>query len=414
MQMIIDQLTTQNEDLLRRGGGGGAGGHADPMFGVADDDEKRQLRQTNDALEQELQGALDEKQALQDNLDELDELLKELEEENAAKVAENQTLAKKTKALEAQVASLQQLERSQEGQMEKLRAQVKNEEARMLERARGDEMLENLTKLHVEHQNLQIEHNTLIDMFSRAEIDRAAEAEALNDQIAECKEREEDARVASNVQRMYLWRLLSVAALATHGRPIHPDETTGPVREHQVEAAVKALTAFVSSRLSRPPGVHGIGSDGDGQAESGSPSKASAAHQAKPAAAASFAEATAATPMTPVQSSGSATEGEAGLRKRISELEAQLIAKDAQRDIIIDTKLKRIQDLVLRLHATNGKLTTELHLISTMNNELHEIIKKEPKLLSKLNKTNLQPVSEQDVLNRANFAPVPQRPFFHN
>ncbi len=107
-----------------------------------------------------------------------------------------------------------------------------------------------------------------------------------------------------------------------------------------------------------------------------------------------------------------ASDGE--LRKRIAELEAQVIAKDAQRDIIIDTKLKRIQDLVLRLHATNGKLTTELHAVATQNNELHEIIKKEPKLLSKLNKTNLQPVSEQDILSRATFAPVAQRPFFHN
>jgi hypothetical protein len=409
MQMIIDQLTAQNEELLQRHGGG----HIDPMFGVADDDEKRLLRQAKEALEQELRVALEEKQGLQDNLDELDELLKELEEENAQKVTETQTLGKKVKALEAQVASLHQLERSQDGQIEKLKAQVKNEEARMLERARGDEMLENLTKLHVEHQNLQIEHNTLIDMFSRAEIDKAAEIEQLNDQIVECKEREEDARVASNIQRMYLWRLLSVAALATHGKPIDPEETTGPVREHQVEAAVKGLTAFVSSRLSRPPGV--IGSDGD--AEPSSPSKASAAASAAAQAKSGASNAPSSggdTPKTPAQPSMPSGSTDAELRKRISDLEGQLIAKDAQRDIIIDTKLKRIQDLVLRLHATNGKLTSELHAIATQNNELHEIIKKEPKLLSKLNKTNLQPVSEQDVLNRANFAPTPQRPFFHN
>ena len=412
MQMIIEQLTVQNDDLLQRlqsGGGNGAGSsqHADPMFGVADDEEKRLLRHAKEALEQELRAALEEKQGLQDNLDELDELLKELEEENGQKVAENQGFAKKVKALEAQVASLQQLERSQEGQIDKLRTQMKNEETRMLERARGDEMLENLTKLHVEHQNLQIEHNTLIDMFSRAEIDKAAEIDQLNDNILELKEREEDARVASNIQRMYLWRLLSVAALATHGKPIDPEETTGQVREHQVEAAVKGLTAFVSSRLSRPPGV--IGNDGD--VEPSSPAKAATA--ASVGSTANNAP-SGDTPKTPAQPSVPSNASDSDLRKRISELEAQLIAKDAQRDIIIDTKLKRIQDLVLRLHATNGKLTAELHVIATQNNELHEIIKKEPKLLSKLNKTNMQPVSEQDVLNKANFAPTAQRPFFHN
>jgi cell fate (sporulation/competence/biofilm development) regulator YlbF (YheA/YmcA/DUF963 family) len=169
------------------------------------------------------------------------------------------------------------------------------------------------------------------------------------------------------------------------------------VRESQVDQAVKSLTAFVSSRMSRPPGIVEASDSFQSprrQADSDPPYEPSNADLNEMAK--------------------SSNPSETALQQKIKVLEAQLVAKDAQRDIIIDTKLKRIQDLVLRLHATNTRLRTELHDAVQQNEKLHDFIKKEPKLQSKFNKINLQPFSEQDALDRATYATVPSKPYGHN
>lgn len=423
LQMIVEQLTFQNEELqeevfasraameaagMSAGGRGGSSTfHVDPSMGVADDAATRELRQRVADLEQELQETSDERDALQESLDELDEMAKELEEENSQKSQELAQLAHQTKSLENQLNAGKGLEQSLTKQLEMLRAQLNDAEQRALEHARGDDLLEALTKLHVEHQTLQFEHNTLMDMYSREEIEKAANIDLLNDRIKEMQMEKEELRAQSQMQNSYLWRLLSVAALATHGKAIDPEETKSTVREHQVDNAVKSLTAFVSSRVNRPPGV--VGSDGGSVGSSrlfaNSTSEDVDASGSLPASKSNN---------NKESSSSQSLVGDEALIKRIKELEQQLVAKDAQRDIIIDTKLKRIQELVLRLHTTNTKLSAELHTLGEQNGELFEIIKKEPKLLNKLNKTHLTPFNESDALARASYAPVPQKPFGHN
>lgn len=410
--MIVEQLSQQNEELQRELQATVADKSRrsfDPNIGIADDPETRKLRQRCGELEEQLQDVTEERNAMEEDLEELDGVVKELEEENAAKSSELSEALHRAKSLETQLTSAKSLEQSLSKQLDQLQTQIRNEGQRAMDRARGDDLLEQLTKLHVEHQTLQFEHNTLMDMYSREEIEKAASIDLLQERIAEMERDKEDARVASQLQNSYLWRLLAIAALVTHGKPIDPEETKAVVRDHQVESAVKALTSFVSSRMNRPPGiVQGNGGDDDDSAPTTPVDWKLAALEAKKSSAANGGS------LKSDATSSVSVGGDESLVKRIKELEQQLVAKDAQRDIIIDTKLKRIQDLVLRLHTTNTKLTQELHLLGTQNNELFEIIKKEPKLLHKLNKTNLTPFNETDAIARAAFAPVPQKPFGHN
>ncbi|CUE81680.1 kinesin, putative [Bodo saltans] len=433
LQLIVEQLSLQNEELHRdleitrqNGGGGGNNNmYADPhALGIADGPETHALRNQVAELEQELQDALGERDDLQDALNELDDMCKELEEENTARTGEINQLQHRNRTLDNQVTSLKSLEQSLTKQVEQIRQQLHESEQRTFERARGDELLEQLTKLHVEHQTLQFEHNTLMDLYSREEVEKAATADMQNDRLKELEHEKDEMRAQLQLQNSYLWRLLSVSALATHGKPVDPDDIKASVREHQVESAVKSLTAFVSSRMNRPPGVVGNDDDDDDDGP-GTPKswikasraafdKSSSNNNNNPPADSAKGAPPAVSSSSSTNAAATTLVGDEALQKRIRELEQQIVAKDAQRDIIIDTKLKRIQELVLRLHTTNTKLTQELHTLGAHNNELFEIIKKEPKLLHKLNKTNLTPFNETDAVARASFAPVPQKPFGHN
>eukprot|EP01006_Ploeotia_vitrea_P023029 TRINITY_DN55479_c0_g1_i1.p1 TRINITY_DN55479_c0_g1~~TRINITY_DN55479_c0_g1_i1.p1 ORF type:complete len:762 (+),score=72.49 TRINITY_DN55479_c0_g1_i1:37-2322(+) len=62
------------------------------------------------------------------------------------------------------------------------------------------------------------------------------------------------------------------------------------------------------------------------------------------------------------------------LGKRVGELEEALQQRDAQRDIIIDTKLKRMQDLVIRLHTANKNLQHATHTAFQENAELKSVL----------------------------------------
>eukprot|EP01012_Entosiphon_sulcatum_P023226 TRINITY_DN281_c1_g1_i1.p1 TRINITY_DN281_c1_g1~~TRINITY_DN281_c1_g1_i1.p1 ORF type:complete len:714 (-),score=115.54 TRINITY_DN281_c1_g1_i1:9-2150(-) len=64
---------------------------------------------------------------------------------------------------------------------------------------------------------------------------------------------------------------------------------------------------------------------------------------------------------------------------RIAELEDQLRQRDAQRDLIIDTKLKKMQDLVVRFHQANSILKQNLTQVCEENRHLKELAYKDGK-----------------------------------
>ncbi len=106
--------------------------------------------------------------------------------------------------------------------------------------------------------------------------------------------------------------------------------------------------------------------------------------------------------------------GDAQLVQKIKDLEIKIQQKDAQRDIIIDTKLKRMQELVMRLHTNNLALKAEVSSVAAVNKELHEMIRADPKLSKIARKEGLKPVDESEIISKAAFSPVPQRPYGHN
>eukprot|EP00758_Cryptobia_borreli_P002124 Tbor_TRINITY_DN2807_c0_g1::TRINITY_DN2807_c0_g1_i1::g.23202::m.23202/K11498/CENPE; centromeric protein E len=408
MQILIEQLTDQNEQLqeelseaLRhQKSKGNAADYVDPMLGVADDEEKRQLKEDVEALQAMLEESELELKQVKESLEELELVVEELEVEVEDKESEIIGLKKKMRELEVKSKSFANFESEYKVQIEQLQQQIQRKDAETMEKVKGsDDTLEEMTKLHMEHETLRFEYNELQSLHSRSEIEHKSKIELLNDRIDEVQKDIEKEKHSTKLSNSYCWRVLNVAHLAVHGKPLETDtntDLTAPIREHQIDQAVKALTSFVNSRSSKPPSVIG-----------NSPSRAQVSVNG-----------------TPTEKEGSEKKSDKGhtnsfknedeYKKKIVELEKVILTKDAQRDIIIDTKLKRLQELVLRLQTTNLALCTEVKNVVRENHNLFEIIKKDPKLTRSLNKTNLQLLVEDEIMLRALTAPVPQRPFGHN
>jgi hypothetical protein len=196
-----------------------------------------------------------------------------------------------------------------------------------------------------------------------------------------------------------LWRFISMSDAAAQGEAVDPADAAahhGPVKATRAEQALKSLELFVASRANRPPAVSEA-SPQRGAAAGGGPHPTPAA-----------------------SSSGGGGGGGGGgaeveaLQSKVKELEAQLEISASRRDIIIDTKLKRMQDLVLRLHTTNTRLLEDVKSVCEENNALHDLIRRESKVAKQARKDGFEPANEALLKNRALFAPVPEPPHLHN
>ena len=432
MQMLIEQLTVQNEELqdeltdsirqlkLAQSAAKSAPPSAtfnDPMFGVADDLEKRQLKKDIEDMQLMLEELEKEGKTNRESMEELEAVVEDLEDENEEKDNQIAEANKKVRKLEVQLQTAQSHEKGYKEQIDQLQKQMTKRDEAELEKARGDELLEKLTKLHMDHQALQFEHNELLNMHTRSETEVNGQVALLNERVSELQAEKSHANQATQLANSYCWRLLNVAHLAVHGKSLSDADgelnVTAPIREHQVDQAVKSLTSFVNSHSSKPPTV--VNSVAGGDSSNGSVGTAAGAAAVSAAADSNITKTVSSRKRREAELEGAPTfKNEAEYKKKIIDLEKIILTKDAQRDIIIDTKLKRIQELVLRLQSTNLRLAQEVRGVTQENHNLFEIIKKEPKLVKSLNKTNYQPVSEDEIMMRAVSAPVPQRPHGHN
>eukprot|EP00744_Colponema_vietnamica_P012093 GILI01016978.1.p1 GENE.GILI01016978.1~~GILI01016978.1.p1 ORF type:complete len:510 (+),score=181.03 GILI01016978.1:203-1531(+) len=441
MQMLIEQLTNQNEKIQEQLGEA-VRNHkialanasqqpkqqqmfVDPMLAVAHEEEKKALQAEIDDLQSMLEELETENKDSKESMLELEALVEELEEENESKEKVANEANKKAKTVEIELKSATALAQQYKKQIDTLQQQITKNDVAMLDKAHGDELLSSLTKLHMEHQSLQFQHNELLDLHSRMEVEKTAQMELLNERIAELQLEKEQERLSTNTMNSYCWRLLNVAHLAAEGTPFVDDKegkngALSLIREHQVDSAVKSLTAFVTSRSGKPPTVIEstqsakslVGTFADD--EENSNKKPSAAQQpGKDKTEDLFATANATSKKLDRSTSDVVCENENDYKQKIRDLEKIITTKDAQRDIIVDTKLKRIQELVLRLQGTNLRLAEEVRDVVSENHNLFEIIKKEPKLSKSLNKTKYQPVSEEEVMLRALTTPPIQRPLGH-
>jgi len=402
--------------------------HVDPTVNAAaskkdddaDDEEKLALLEEIEELQAMLEELEKEGKEAKEGTLELEALVEELEEENESKEKAANEANKRAKKLEIELKSAQSEVSQYKKQIETLQNQVKNNEIAALDKARGDELLSSLTKLHMDHQSLQFQHNELLDLYSRMEVEKTAQTELLREQISELQLEKETESNSAKTLNSYCWRLLNVAHLAAEGTPFEDGGSGGGgkgsssslsmIKESQVDTAVKSLTAFVTSRAHQAPtiiesssakslvGTLADDDDSDGKKKKNRSEEDGGGGADKRRGSVG----------------GSVVcESEAEYQQKIRDLEKIITTKDAQRDIIVDTKLKRIQELVLRLQSTNLRLAEEVRTVVDENHSLFEIIKKEPRLAKSLNKTRFQPVSEDEIMLRALTATTIQRPLGH-
>ncbi|RNF26430.1 putative kinesin [Trypanosoma conorhini] len=408
-RIIIEQLTRQNGQLQQelaealgrlsdqRNSAQSDAHTTAAAMGLADDSEKQQLRAEVRDLEQMLKETLDEKNAIQASMDELDNFCKELEEENAAQVAVNKKLKTTCKELNTLIDAREGAERAGKEEVTLLKEQLAKTQSKLLEKGRGDEYLQQLTKLHIEHQELQYVHQQMQEIHSREMGEAGVKMEELREKIDGLEDEAAELREASKLQNSYLWRLLSVASVVSRGKAVDADETTATVRGAQVDAAVKTLTTFLQTSLEKPPAVPESPEGGHAGPRHWKPQDE---HQQE-----NFGK---------YGAKKGKGEADTVLLKRIEELQQQLVAKDAQRDVIVDSKLKRMQSLALRLHTTNAALIEELRQSYAVCEELFRLVDKHPKLAQKVAKSGLAPMSFKAAVDRALQAQVPARPYGHN
>lgn len=399
-QQSVTGLST-NTSVTNDGAGSAAAANAQRMAALlADDDEKQQMRADLRDLETMLQEAQEEKSAVEHDLNELDGLCRELEGENAKQAASIRELTEKNTELESLLEDLDADATAARHEQELLRSQLQKTQSKLLEKSRGDAYLEELTKVHIEHQDLQFTFNQLKEQLERERREHANALSALQDKLNDAEDEKGELTDRSEVQNSYLWRLLSAATLATTGKVVDPADMASPVRDAQVAAAIRALT-----NLSVSGGGGGGGTSTPQQLPASASSRledagdvlASSRNWRTSAAAAAFAGAS-----------------RPELLNRIAQLEQQLVIKDAQRDVIVDTKLKRMQELALRLHSMNTALVKELTACYEDNGRLFQLMDKYPKLAPKLSKAGLFPRSLKAALDHARFAKPPEKPLGHN
>ncbi|CBZ27021.1 putative kinesin [Leishmania mexicana MHOM/GT/2001/U1103] len=377
--MIIAQLTAQNDalqeevrdlktrvELACEGGDRDGGGKVLPSAGAGAVAELAALRQSLDSTQQLLKEREATLEVTQASLNELDGLCRELEGENKAQADKIKALARRNSEAEELMRAVEEEHGALQQEVKLLRSQLQQSQTRLLEKHRGDDYLAELTTLHVAHQNLQYSYSQLKEKADREKVElmqcltRLTESNnTLEDELDEAKDR-------GSLINSHLWRLLSATAQATQGKPLQIKDPAATVRDSQVMEAVRSLTnvAVMANRR---------GSDGAG-----------------------------------------AGEDVNELRSRIRVLEEQLVAKDAQRDVIVDVKLKRIQGLVLRLQRANIALVEEMRQCFHDNELLIEIAMKTSKTQKKVEKAGLTMRSLEAALNRARLAQPPHKPLYHN
>ncbi|CAC9487787.1 kinesin [Leishmania donovani] len=375
--MIIAQLTAQNDalreevrdlktraELAGEAGGRDGGGKVLPSTGALA--ELVSLRQSLDSTQQLLKEREAALEATQASLNELDGLCQELEGENKAQADKIKALARCKSEAEELMCAVEEEHGALQQEVKLLRSQLQQSQTRLLEKHRGDDYLSELTALHVAHQNLQHSYSQLKEKADREKAELTQRLTRLTESNNTLEDELDEAKDRGSLINSHLWRLLSAAAQATQGKPLQIKDPAATVRDTQVMEAVRSL-ANVAVMANRR------GSDGAGSGESVNE-----------------------------------------LRSRIRFLEEQLVAKDAQRDVIVDAKLKRIQGLVLRLHRVNIALIEEMRQCFHDNELLFEIATKTSKTQKKVEKAGLTMRSLEAALSRARLAQPPHKPLYHN
>eukprot|EP01064_Diplonema_japonicum_P035066 TRINITY_DN747_c4_g2_i1.p1 TRINITY_DN747_c4_g2~~TRINITY_DN747_c4_g2_i1.p1 ORF type:complete len:875 (+),score=196.84 TRINITY_DN747_c4_g2_i1:55-2625(+) len=368
----------------------------------------QQYQQRSEELEEDVK-------QLQEAQDTLEGLCKELEEENDTKIKKVDRFRKEKKAAETQLASVRnanvelqdkvlQLEAEKKGFGEKM----ENELSRVRQQG-GSEAMQEVTELRKQLTELTEKHNGLLQLYTQAETgyrqNTAAQQDAEKETTAEIEKLKKEA-----VEQAEFCRRLMKAA-STSAVDGHKNET-GLVKEREIAAVEKQLRSFISSRQSHPPAVLSYEppvsqlkqltnvqnkfEPRENTVEEdeefpdipvrirGMDAETKATRRRRPNTAGSVTATASNMSVASVASSSAVSSAfsepsiaqnvATQMQERILFLEDAISQRDSQRDVIIDTKLKRMQDLLVRLHGTNVNLEQTVNKVADDARQLREFI----------------------------------------
>lgn len=409
---------------------GGGSMHVDPagamspVGGGGGGKELEELRAKAGLLESDLIEAESIKAALQQQVSELEEMLDEMETDfttrDKAKDEQLQQLRDQVRAYELDKATAAAEVASLRSGMQQMQAQREEEQAAMLSSASGDELRQQLTQLQVKFSQLQFENATLFDMYSRGEQERLAKETALQELLQDAETRCIAVKADLGALQGHVWKFVNLATSIVGGQ--QQSNTDQHPRQQQVDHALRVLSDMATRRTSSA--VSGAALAGAAAASSGSGGEPQSAMMTASASGNLAKEASGAAGAGDDFSIGrnfrrgaddaSTSTNPETLQRKIRELENIILQKDNHRDIIIDTKLKRMQELVLRLHTANSTLQLEVDRVVAENKRLHELVARDGRLSAIVKSDGLQPASADLIRTTAQFAATPSLPYYHN
>lgn len=229
----------------------------------------------------------------------------------------------------------------------------------LLNRYRGDAAAVQAVRLRAELQDLQVTHMQLKAASKHREAGLQEQLRRVTERLEDAKDEKDELLDRVKVLSAYLHQFLNLASLSSRGHVLETHGQPVSVCDAQVARALEVLSPHnggVSKCTPTPPAIV----------------------------------------------------------DRVKELERALAIKNDERDVIIDTKLHRMQDLVMHLYAVNNSLTEEMRLCYRDNRELYQLVEQDPTWAAALSQAGLFPRSLQSALERSRFAKVPERPLGHN
>lgn len=379
-------------------GGGGGGSEEVKQRLFAAEQEAREAKGVRDNLQQqvaEMEDMLDEMQAESETRERAkDEQLGQLREQVRAYEDDKQQRAIEITSLQAAVKNLQ--------------AQLNEACDQLASEAKGDEVLEKFNELQTKYNALTFEHNTLFEMYEKTEVDKAAKEASMAELLQDAETRCIAVKGEMSTLQGHAWRFIQLAHVVVGGgtsssggdAPQQQQQHGGPghqVRQQQVDHAFRVLNDLVNRR----GGSGAMGPFGGDADDGGAAFKRSATTTSGHVLAGSFGGVDAET-------------NPDVLHRKIKELENIIVQKDNHRDVIIDTKLKRMQELVMRLHTANTTMQLEVERVVAENKRLHELVARDGKLSAIVRADALEPASADLIKSQATFAPTPSHPYNHN
>ena len=446
---ITNNKLTEELDTLRQHGGG-VGGTSQTVD---------QLNAKIEMLENQIKDLEEESTQLQASQEDLEKLCDELESDNDLKTKKADRFRKEKRLANEEVENSKNLIQELQDKVYQLSLGNK-QHSQQLEAELGKARSHNDSDLQHEVADAR---SKIIDLEQKYAIlqDQHVESEALHRKGAaslqehdrEATKEMDKARETAKQQTRLCRKLLRLGQLAS-GKKLKEDEEEEEengepilVKEREVDQTERQLRHLIDGNKNKPPAI--VSSSGASQLEGDSNQIQSSLKELqgaleKRAAVTTYVEEDEEFPDIPVKIKGMSLDGEkpasrptrrtptaaiykdpidqsvilndtrnddvVELTQRIAVLESSLAQRDSHRDVIIDTKLKRMQDLVIRLHNNNLNLQSEVSRLADDSIQLKEFITQR-KLTNKLPSSLQSPtLSGSEIIAAAHNKPIFEHP----